>query len=89
MSASTPDVDLPNDLVERVLNLPPAAMRKLVDMVYDVLEEPGDDPEVVRKEWQAEIARRIEGYLDGTIPAEDAEVSFNRVWQEFLRKHPQ
>ena len=89
MTPTTTDVELPTDLVEKALQLTPAQRRKLGNILLDSTEAPPDDPELVRKEWNALIAERIKGYLDGTIPTVDAEEALAEVERRFEEKHPQ
>ncbi len=77
-------IELPTDLVEEALKLTAAQRKKFAALLLEVK----DDPEVVRKEWNVEIKRRIEGYLDGSIPSEDAEVAYQRVVERFRKKYP-
>lgn len=54
------ELELPADLVERVRVLSPDAKRRLWELV-----EP--DPADSLTAWQAELQRRYEGTLDGSI----------------------
>ena len=88
MTPTTSDVDLPADLVEQALKLSPAARVKFARLLLDAAAGPPDDPVVVRKEWQEVITQRIQGYLDGSIPAVDAEDALAEVERRFREKYP-
>jgi len=85
---STPNLLSPA-LIEQVFLLDPPERQKLVDRILDTEESEADDPEIVRQEWNAEIKRRIEGYLDGSIPTLDAKESFLATQKRFREKHAQ
>ena len=63
----TPELELTPDLVERVMKLSAESKDKLVGMLMEDLDGPADDPEVVRAEWRAEIARRVEAVRSGAM----------------------
>ena len=89
MTATELEVDLPADLVERAMLLTTAGKQKLAGLLLKAVELPPDDPEVVRQEWNAVIADRLEGFLSGKYKTVDAEESIRRVREEFLKDHPQ
>jgi len=76
------EIELPEELVASALKLTIAQQQKLVGLLL----EKKDDPEVVRSEWNSEIKRRIEGYLDGSIPSEDWRIAFERSKEEYRKK---
>lgn len=83
------EVEIPADLVERAMQLSHPAKLKLAGLLVKATEAPADDPELVRKEWQAVIADRVEGYLSGRYKTEDAKEMIDRVRRKLLEKFPQ
>ena len=71
------------------MQLNPAGREKLLDVLLDAREASTDDPEVVRKEWNVEIKRRLDGYLDGSIPTLDAGEALLAAEQRYREKYPQ
>ncbi len=86
MTATT---ELTPELIQRVKLLNPKARGLLIELLLDTGEESADDPAIVRQEWNVEIKRRLDGYLDGSIPSEDWRIAFDRTKGEFRKKFPQ
>lgn len=90
MSATVdPAVEIPADLIERGLQLPPAAQVRFANLLLDAAQGPPDDPELVRKEVKELIADRIEGYLSGRYKAVDAREMSQRVREKLRKEFPQ
>jgi putative addiction module component (TIGR02574 family) len=51
----------------------------------DELDGPPDDTEVVRSEWQAELARRVEDIRSGRVQLVDGRIMLEEI-RERLRK---
>jgi hypothetical protein len=83
------DIDLPADLVDRALQLPASAKVKLAGLLLDAAQESPADAEQARREWREVITERVSGYLNGTIPTEDAAEALARIEEQFEEKHRQ
>lgn len=81
---AVPDVDLPQELVDRAMGLPAAARFKLADMLL----QSADDPELVRAEWNEVIAARAKAYAEGRLPTRDALDVVDEIDTELDAKYP-
>jgi len=79
--------DLTPEFLQQALQLKPSARLQLIDALLEAPETSEDDPAGAREEWKAELKRRIDGYLDGTIPTVDAEEMLDRLEREFEEKY--
>lgn len=86
MTPTSTQSGLTSELIERVQNLTHAEKAQLVGLMFN--DEPDDDSEEVTKAWKAEIARRVEGYLSGTISSSDWRESVARVEQTVREEFP-
>ncbi len=89
MSASTLDHDaaVPPELMHAVLSLPLRARAKFATALLESLDEPAEEPEVVRQAWQAEIARRIEDFRTGKVKTVDGHATLLRLRKELRERH--
>ncbi|MBX3400892.1 MAG: hypothetical protein KF873_19340 [Gemmataceae bacterium] len=84
---ATLEAEIPVDLLERVLALPDGAKRRLADLLTQSVDAP-DDLELYRKEIQALIADRVEGFLSRRYKTVDAKESAERVRAKLLEEYP-
>lgn len=85
-TADTPD-SVPEDLVEAALRLSREGRARFASVLLDSLDESEDDPEIVRDEWRATFARRIEEIRNGKVKLVDGRETLLRLRQE-LRDRP-
>ncbi|MBL8867576.1 MAG: hypothetical protein JNK93_18630 [Planctomycetia bacterium] len=84
---ATLEAEIPVDLLARVLALPDGAKRRLADLLTQSVDAP-DDLELYRKEIQALIADRVEGFLSRRYKTVDAKESAERVRAKLLEEYP-
>lgn len=89
MSATTldPNAAVPPELMRAALSLPLPTRAKLATALLESLDESADDPEVVREEWRAEIARRIEDLRSGKVKPVDGHAFLLRLRRELRERH--
>lgn len=88
-TATTPATtgEVPAELMGQALSLSTAARERLGLMLLGSLEA-GDGPEVVRREWTAEVIRRMDAYDRGEMAASDWRESLARVQAKLRERHP-
>jgi hypothetical protein len=84
----TPETELTSDLIERVRKLSPAAREELIILLIDEQLGPADDPELARKEWREDIARRIEDIKAGRVQLLDADEALARLEERLRQRYP-
>jgi hypothetical protein len=89
MAATTADTSgsVPEDLVEAALRLPRESRARFASMLLDSLDESGDDPDIVREEWQMTIARRVEEIRSGKVKLVDGRQTLMRLREELRERH--
>jgi hypothetical protein len=88
---STPTVELeneiPDSLLEAALRLPDKARARFASALIRSLDGAEDDPEEVRAEWQAEIAKRVEDLRSGAVQPVDGRAFLLETRQRIRDTH--
>lgn len=77
----TPTADLPQDLVERAMGLPPDGRERLGRLLLSSVAEANATRELIRS--------RVDDVVSGRVPLLDWRQSLDRLEAEFRGKHPQ
>ena len=84
----TPETELTPELIDRVMKLSPESKDQLLDLLLGESEGPPDNPEVMKREWQEEIARRIEDIKTGRVQLLDADEALTRLEERLRQRYP-
>jgi putative addiction module component (TIGR02574 family) len=89
MSAVTADrgEKIPDELIDAALRLPEQARARFASALLRSLDKAGDDPEVVRKEWKDEIARRIDEVRSGKVKPVDGHEALLQARQRLREQY--
>lgn len=92
MSATTEptqdETKLTPEFLEHARRLTADDKDALVGLLLSDLDGPEDDPEAIRTAWKDEIARRIQEYVSGQVPAHTAAESAELVRDRLREKFP-